>query len=159
MELLLPPDIVQQFVAALQKGGRREVGGILMGEHIGPETFRVEQITVQLRGGTFASFVRLVDGIIGPLKNFFVAKRHNYVRFNYIGEWHSHHSFELNPSGQDHRTMHEMADDPQLGAHFVALLLVRLSDGEDLEASVTVYRPGAIRFNGEVVLPLSQVIP
>jgi hypothetical protein len=141
MKLLIPPDISSQLVKVLRKAGKREVGGILMGEHIGPDTFRVKELTVQRKYGTFASFVRIVDEITAPLKAFFDSTKHNYTRFNYLGEWHSHHSFSLSPSGEDHDSMRELIYDSQLGARFIILLLVKLNEGCCLESSVTVYQP------------------
>src|SRR2546426_158241 len=105
MQLLVPPEITSRLVNALTEAGKREIGGILMGEHIGAETFRVKELTIQRKKGTFATFVRIVAEILAPLRAFFDATKHDYTRFNYLGEWHSHHSFLLEPSGQDHITM------------------------------------------------------
>ncbi len=140
MKLLIPPDISSQLIDALKKAGKSEIGGILMGEHIGPDTFRVKELTVQRKYGTFASFIRLVDEIIAPLKAFFDNTKHDYKRFNYLGEWHSHHSFSLSPSGEDHDSMLEIVSDSQLGARFVILLLIKLNEGGCLESTVTVYQ-------------------
>ena len=63
-----------------------------MGEHVGVDTFRVKDLTIQRKGGTFATFIRFIEEIIGPLRDFFSSTRHDYTRFNYLGEWHSHHS-------------------------------------------------------------------
>src|SRR5213596_1840382 len=117
MQLLVPPEIESQLVDALTQAGRREIGGILMGQHVGADTFRVMEVTVQRRGGTFAAFIRIVADILAPLRAFFDATKHDYTRFNYLGEWHSHHSFALEPSGRDHDTMCHIVTDPQLGAH------------------------------------------
>ena len=151
MQLLLPPEIVDRMATALAEAGRREIGGILMGEHVGPDTFRVKELTIQRKGGTFATFVRVVRSILGPLEAFFRATRHDYTRFNYLGEWHSHHSFALNPSTRDHRSMFEIIDDPQLGANFVVLLLAKLSNQAALDCAVFVYQPKAQPRTGEVV--------
>ena len=151
MQLLLPPEIVRQIVKALIQAGRREIGGVLMGEHVAADTFRLKDITIQRKGGTFAAFVRLVEGILGPLQAFFRATKHDYSRFNYLGEWHSHHSFALRPSARDHITMCDVVDDPQLGANFVVLLLAKLNEDNRLECSVTVYQPAASPFTGRVV--------
>ena len=56
MQLILPPEIVQQLIDALGQAGRREIGGILMGEHVGPDAFRLKELTVQRKEGTFAGF-------------------------------------------------------------------------------------------------------
>src|SRR2546426_6934298 len=135
MELLVPPEITSQLVDALTQAGRREIGGILMGQHVGPDTFRVRKVTVQRRGGTFAAFVRIVAEILAPLRAFFDATKHDYTRFNYLGEWHSHHSFALSPSGRDDMTMYDLVMDPQLAARFLVLLLVKLDNRGQLEGS------------------------
>src|SRR5439155_5778823 len=132
MQLLIPPEIALRLVNALAQAGKKEIGGILMGEHVGPDIFRVKEVTIQRKGGTFAAFIRIVADILAPLRAFFDATKHDYTRFNYLGEWHSHHSFALEPSGRDHMTMCDMVMDPQLGAHFVVLLLVKVNNGGQL---------------------------
>jgi hypothetical protein len=151
MRLLLPPEVAGRMATALSEAGRREIGGILMGEHVGPDMFRVKELTIQRKGGTFATFVRVVQSIVGPLQAFFRATRHDYTRFNYLGEWHSHHSFALKPSTKDHRSMFDIIDDPQLGANFVVLLLVKLNQTA-LDCAVFIYQPNAQPHVGEVVL-------
>lgn len=150
MKLLVPPDIASQLVDALRRGGKREIGGVLMAEHVDDGTFRVKQMTVQLKGGTFAAFVRLVECILGPLHMFFSTTNHEYTRFNYIGEWHSHHSFALLPSSRDNATMQEILADAEMGARFVVLLLAKLSEAGKLELGVTVYQPNVVRTVGIV---------
>jgi hypothetical protein len=151
MILILPSEIVTKIVDSLVEAGSREIGGILMGEHVGAETFQVKDMTIQRKGGTFAAFVRFVEEIIAPLRTFFHTTRHDYTRFNYIGEWHSHHSFALTPSRRDHSSMLEIITDPDFGAHFVVLMLVKLNGAKALECSVTVYQPDLKPFVGKVV--------
>ena len=90
-----------------------------------------------------------------PLRAFFHATKHEYTRFNYIGEWHSHHSFALTPSPRDRATMLEMITDSDLGARFLILLLVRLADGGELEHAVTVYMPSGESVCGSIVREVS----
>lgn len=151
MQLLIPPEISQQLVDALRQAGKWEIGGILMGEHIGPDTFRVREITIQRKRGTFAAFIRVVEEILAPLLAFFDTTKHDYTRFNYLGEWHSHHSFALIPSGQDHATMYNLVMDPQFGAHFILLLLVKTDHHSQLEGSITVYQPNKQPFTGRIL--------
>jgi len=113
-----------------------------MGEHVSLDTFRVVDITIQRKGGTFAAFVRVVEAFLAPLRAFFVATKHDYSRFNYLGEWHSHHSFALVPSGPDVEAMREIVENPQVGARFALLLLVRLDESSRLQVGVTVHQPG-----------------
>jgi hypothetical protein len=151
MQLLLPPDICSQLVAELSTVGRREIGGILMGEHVGPDIFRVKGLTIQRKGGTFAAFVRIVTEVLAPLRAFFDSTKHQYTKYNYLGEWHSHHSFALKPSDRDHHTMYDMVMDPQLGARFVILLLVKLDMRGQLDGAVTIYQPNQQPFAGNIV--------
>ena len=155
MQLLIPPEIRSQLVDAMARAGQREIGGIMMGGHVGPDIFRVKEVTIQRKMGTFATFIRVVTEILAPLRTFFERTKHNYRRFNYLGEWHSHHSFTLSPSGRDHVTMHDIVTDPQLRAHFVVLLLVKLSDHGQLEGRVTVYQSNKTPFEGSIILETS----
>lgn len=122
-----------------------------MGEHVGPNKFRVKDLTIQRKGGTFATFIRLVSEILTPLREFFESTKHDYTKFNYLGEWHSHHSFALRPSTRDHATMYEMVSDPHLGARFVILLLIRIDEHDFLDGAVTIYQLGKSPFPGIVV--------
>jgi len=159
MQLLIPPEISLQLVHALGQAGQREIGGILMGEHVGPDTFRVMEITMQRKRGTFAAFIRIVEEILAPLLAFFDTNKHDYTRFNYLGEWHSHHSFALVPSTRDHTTMYNIVMDSQLGAHFVLLLLVKLKHKDQIDGSVTVYQPQKPPFTGIIIQESSVYQP
>lgn len=152
MQLNLPREIRLQLETTLRDAGRSEIGGILMAEHVAENTFRVRSLTVQRRGGSYAAFLRAVEALIGPLRNFFRQTDYNYTRFNYIGEWHSHPSFVPTPSETDHRTMWSIINDPQVGAFFVVLLVVKLDENGKFVGTVTVYRPGAPAFRGELIL-------
>ena len=142
MRILLPHDVAEKLVSALQDAGRREIGGVLMGEHVSEGVFRIRDLTVQRRGGTFASFVREVRAVLAPLRRFFHETGHDYARYNYLGEWHSHPSFTTEPSGKDSESMWRIVEDPTVGAHFAVLVIVRLADAGELEGSATAYLPG-----------------
>ena len=152
MQLILPRETREQIKTALREVGRREIGGILMAEHIGENTFRVQSVTIQRRGGSFATFLRVVEAFHGSLRKFFRQTEYNYVKFNYIGEWHSHPSFAPTPSETDHRTMLSIINDPQTGAFFVVLLIVKLDENGEFVGTVTVYQPDASAFRGELIL-------
>ena len=146
MRLLLPVEVAKELADALRDAGRREVGGVLMGEHVSEGVFRVKDLTVQRRG-TLASFVREVGAALVPLRRFFRETGHDYTRFNYLGEWHSHPSFTPEPSPTDSESMWRLVEDPVVGANFAVLLIVRLGDGGKLEGSATAYLPSRRRLN------------
>lgn len=157
MKIILPEKISRKMIVGLQKAGSREIGGILLGEHVNENEFRVSDITIQRIRGGFAFFERLIQEIVEPLKKFFAKTRHNYKRFNYLGEWHSHPSFALQPSPTDDSTMKEMIEDMNFGANFVALMIVKLSVDNKLEGTVTVYRNGNGSYPAELVLSIDDL--
>ncbi len=152
MKIILPGQISAKMTAELQKAGSREIGGILLGEHVNDNEFRISDITIQKIGGGFAFFERLVQEIVRPLKRFFARTHQNYKRFNYLGEWHSHPSFALQPSTTDDCTMEEMIEDMNFGANFIVLMIVRLGPANKLEGAVTIYRNGNGSYPAELVL-------
>lgn len=111
-----------------------------MGECLAPSRFRVADVTIQRRGGSFASFMRRLGDALSALARFFRQTGEDYTRFNYLGEWHSHPSFSTTPSEKDVGSMLEIVGDPEVGANFVALVIVRLGE-RGLLGSASVYWP------------------
>ena len=137
----LPKNLAEQLYHELNSAGSREIGGILMGEQIEPGQFRVMEMTFQRHGGMIAKFIRNAHIALLSLRRFFTRTGHRYHRFNYLGEWHSHPSFEARPSMKDHESMIELACNPHTGANFVVLMIVRLGGEKQIDASVTTYLP------------------
>jgi integrative and conjugative element protein (TIGR02256 family) len=144
LTLALPPEIQAALLNALLRSGRREIGGILMAEHVGTNEFVVREITIH-RIGTFATFVRKIEEAIGRLGSFFERSNRHYERFNYIGEWHSHPSFEAEPSSVDDASIVQIVCDPKVGANFVVLLIVKLDGKGSIRGSVHTYLPDRSR--------------
>lgn len=142
LTLTLQPNVTQRIETALKKADRHEVGGILMAEHVGVNEFTVTDLTVH-KCGALASFVRRIEDALTHISSFFVRTNHDYTKFNYIGEWHSHPSFELEPSSKDDASMMEIVLDPKVGAKFAVLLLVKLDLHGCLLANAHLYLPDA----------------
>lgn len=158
MKLLLPPDIVVKLQNELRRGGRREIGGVLVGEHIEGETFRVVDFSVQSSGGTTVHFLRDPAHHKAFLDDFFRRTGQNYQRFNYIGEWHSHPSFRPIPSPEDLASMKSIVRDPDVGVNFAVLIIVRLRMWSRLEMSASVFRRGAEPFAADVEVEADQAV-
>ena len=152
LTLLLPADLTERIMVALRKAGHREIGGILMAEHVGTNIFSVRDLTIHRRG-TIASFVRRIEDAVGFLRAFFHRTNHDYTKFNYIGEWHSHPGFESEPSLKDDASMREIVGDATTGATFAVLLIVKLGLGEKLHTSVHAYLP-----NGDKIRATLQIV-
>lgn len=140
LQLTLPADIAREMEEALCRSGTREVGGVLMGEHVTGDAFVVRQITIHQRGA-FASFLRRIEEALSPLAHFFDKTGRQYTRFNYIGEWHSHPSFVPAPSHRDSESMLEIVQDPAVGANFAALVVVKLDHDGLMIGTANAYFP------------------
>ena len=154
LRITVPPDIQASLYIALKRAGARECGGVLMGEHVGLNHFAVRTLQVQ-RPGAIASFMRSVAGAARAIRAFCLSKGNDFRRFNYLGEWHSHPSFSVQPSSRDHTTMRELATDAQVGANFVVLLIFRLN-GAGLEGSAHTYLPDGSVHRSQLDLETSE---
>lgn len=144
LTISLPSDVVRRLTQALHASGERECGGVLMAEHCGHNQFVVRQVTIQ-RAGSIISFLREVGDAVRHLREFFSTTNENYVRFNYLGEWHSHPLFLPEPSTLDHASMRQIVQDPKVGANFVVLLVLKLDSAGKLVGSAHTYlQDGAV---------------
>lgn len=139
MKIHLPTDIQKRLIPALEKAGSHEIGGVLMGEHIDEAEFRIVDLTIQEQFDSTTFFIRLVADIVKPLNGFFKRTGHNYKKFNYLGEWHSHPSYPPVPSQKDIQSMQEIVTDSDTGANFVVLLVVRLEGMQEIDATATAF--------------------
>ncbi|NBD21596.1 hypothetical protein GTZ97_13065 [Aquabacterium fontiphilum] len=143
LRITVPPDVRKRLESALAKAGPLECGGVLLGEHVGVNHFVVRRLTIH-GTGAIASFVRNLTGVVAAVKDFCMAHGGRFEKFNYLGEWHSHPLFSLQPSGRDHDTMRSIVMDKSVGANFAVLLIFRL-DGQELRGSAHTYLPdGAV---------------
>lgn len=140
MQIRLGSDVVHRLRTTLARAGARETGGQIFGEQLAVSDFLVTDLTAQARLGTFARFVVDVLQAARDALRFFDRTRHDYQRFNYIGEWHSHPRFAVMPSGTDAVTMRELVRDPAFRGTFAVLMIVRL-DGDVISSGAWVFDP------------------
>lgn len=151
LTLVLPAEIARKVQEALGRSGKREIGGVMMAEHVSVNTFVVRDLTIHRRG-TWASFVRRIDEAWSALARFFERTSRDYRRFNYIGEWHSHPSFDPFPSARDHQSMQEIISDESVGANFVVLMIVKLNPQGTMEGTAHAYLPDGRFERSELVI-------
>jgi [CysO sulfur-carrier protein]-S-L-cysteine hydrolase len=149
LKIRLPPEVRATMTRACRRAGIRETGGMLFGEHVAPGDFRVVEATVA-GTGTVAQFLRDLVGSLAHLEKFFRRTRHDYQRFNYLGEWHSHPSFALTPSHTDDSTMYDLVHDAATNARFAVSIIVKLAD-EQLHAAAFTYFPQTARETSELI--------
>lgn len=149
MRLRLPSDQIAAIRTALIQAGTNEIGGQIFGEQLAPSNFLACELTFQKRRGTFARFfVDLMQAAKDALK-FFERTHHRYARFNYIGEWHSHPSFEVRPSRADIETMRTLVRDRDFRGRFAVLLITKLETG-DLLCGAWLFDPQGREFEIEL---------
>lgn len=119
--------VKKKLTDALHKYGDFEIGGILIGRKVGEDTFEIVDASISDEDNrfSFVSFIRGTKKSERLLKEHF-CKQTGY----YIGEWHSHPRFSLNPSITDVQTMLKILHDPSYGVSFVILLIVHIARGE-----------------------------
>ncbi|WP_278983727.1 Mov34/MPN/PAD-1 family protein [Sphingobium yanoikuyae] len=143
MIVTLPPDLITKFEKALSRAGTREIGGVLVGEHVADEEFRVVDLSVQRSGGTESCFVRHPKKHRRFMRSFFRRTGADYARFNYLGEWHSHPLYLPVPSTTDLAQMQLIVEDGSDAPLFAVLLIIRLDGGERIELGATAFTPGS----------------
>jgi hypothetical protein len=129
-------------VKVLKRRGLVETGGILMGEHVAADEFRIVDFTVQHAEGALASFLRIPQIHLRALNQFFRSTGRDYRKFNYLGEWHSHPAFSTRPSASDLASMYALVNDAATGATFAVLMIVRLDREVTLQTGTYLFVPG-----------------
>jgi proteasome lid subunit RPN8/RPN11 len=140
----LPPEQRARLRGLLRRAGPREIGGILMGEQIAPDHFRVVDFSADETTGSAVHFVRNSEQHTQALESFFQQTNCDFRRFNYLGEWHSHPRFPTLPSYEDIGSMQSLVNGERDIA-FACLLIVRLRGYFFLETSARMFiRNGAM---------------
>jgi proteasome lid subunit RPN8/RPN11 len=138
MQVEIADHVKGKLQGALRAAGSREIGGVLMGEQIAPGHFRVVDLSIDSQTGGRAHFVRSSEAHAEALSAFFHETGHQYDRFNYLGEWHSHPRFSVTPSTQDVASMIDLVEGER-GIEFAVLLIVRLRWWRRISSSCTLF--------------------
>lgn len=141
MHLILPRPVLKRLHSEMRRAKRREIGGLLLGEHVEGETFRLVDVTVQRTGGSEIHFIRDPSQHQQQLDEFFHRTGANFAKFNYLGEWHSHPSFEPLPSSKDIATMQSIVENPDVGVNFLVLVISRVTRWRQLRLSAMLFQP------------------
>lgn len=138
MQVEIADHVKGKLRGALRAAGSREIGGVLMGEQIAPGHFRVVDLSIDSQTGGRAHFVRSSEAHAEALSAFFHETGHQYDRFNYLGEWHSHPRFAVTPSTQDVASMIDLVEGER-EMEFAVLLIVRLRWWRRISCSCTLF--------------------
>lgn len=142
MQIELGHEVRSRLRRALRQAGRREIGGMLFAEQLSPAHFRVMEFSLDEHSGSQGSFTRDPDMHAQALEDFFRRTGHEFSRFNYLGEWHSHPSFSTHPSLEDIATMTDLVEESE-GISFAVLMVVRLRFQLWMDYTLSVFVRGA----------------
>jgi [CysO sulfur-carrier protein]-S-L-cysteine hydrolase len=144
MRVELASEVEARFRSALRTGGRREIGGMLFAEQLAPGHFRITDFSIDPNTGSHTAFRRDPQSHGDALEEFFRPTDRDFTRFNYLGEWHSHPSFAVQPSAEDLVTMTDIVESRRSVITFAILLIVRLRWRLWLDYSLTAFARGRI---------------
>jgi len=153
IEVQLAPECAARILRELRRAGTAEIGGVLATERVADRIFRIVDLSVQRKGGTFAAFSRDASLHKRFMRRFHDLTGHQYERFNYLGEWHSHPSFPALPSPKDVFTMYSLLEAPDQVANFLVLLVVKRSSAGKLEASAHAFAHGLAPMRVPLTMP------
>jgi proteasome lid subunit RPN8/RPN11 len=142
IEVHIAPECAARLQRELRLAGSNEIGGVLATERVGDLVYRIVDLSVQHSGGSFAAFWRDARLHQRFMRRFLDLTGHQYERFNYLGEWHSHPSFPAMPSPRDKQMMYELLAEPDQPANFLVLLVVKRSTSGKLEGSAHAFLRG-----------------
>ncbi len=150
MQIELGHDIRTRLRKALRQAGRREIGGMIFAEQLAPAHFRVIDFSLDVHSGSHATFNRDPDVHRQALDDFFHRTGHDFTRFNYLGEWHSHPSFSTHPSLDDIATMTDLVEDGK-DISFAVLMIVRLRFQVWMDCTFTIFARGVAPMTSHIV--------
>ncbi len=150
MQIELGNDIRFRLRKALRQAGRREIGGMIFAEELSPGNFLVMDFSLDARSGSSSTFSRDPDFHRQALNDFFRRTGHDFKRFNYLGEWHSHPSFSAHPSHEDIATMTELVETSD-NISFAVLMIVRLRFQFWMDYSFTIFARGEVPMTSHIV--------
>lgn len=123
---------------------------MLFAEQLAAAHFRVMDFSLSVHSGSRTTFTREPELHRQALNDFFCRTGHDFTRFNYLGEWHSHPSFSTHPSLDDIATMTDLVENNK-GITFAVLMIVRLRFQFWIEYTFTVFARGAAPMTSHAV--------
>jgi integrative and conjugative element protein (TIGR02256 family) len=123
----LSSEVKNKIKETLLHHGINEIGGIIIGRKEAEEYFKIIDVSISIEEKSL-SFYRFFKSARKSQK--LLNKHFKNKTGYYIGEWHSHPSFSLNPSITDAATMFGIVRNSKMNINFCLLLIVKLMDDE-----------------------------
>ena len=129
MKIIIQNDVKTKLYEALTKAGINEIKGACFAYNSSPNVFEIEEVYISPVQGTFAFSNLIINYKYKKFERDYF-KRHNYdyEKHNYIGDWHSHPSFDCIPSQYD---IKEVLDElSKSNANFLIQLILKIENGK-----------------------------
>lgn len=141
MKVEITKNVRNRMLSHLQKAGNLEIGGVLMAEQLNPGEFRIVDFSIDPSSGGAAHFVRSPEHLSTALNSFFEQTSHDYHKYNYLGEWHSHPNHLPVPSPVDINSMYELLREEK-NIPFAILLVVKKGFFKRFQCSAMYFQLG-----------------
>lgn len=120
-------NVEYRMIEALKEHSHNEIGGILIGRKLDLNSILIVDLTVSDEIKKFSPFKFIRET---KKSNKLIKKHFKNSTGYYVGEWHSHPSFSLNPSPGDIRTMKGIIKNTDYGVAFSLMIIVKLRQNE-----------------------------
>ena len=129
MKIIVQKTVVSKIIDALKRAGLNETKGACFASRISNDCYSIEDVFLSKeKGTTFFSNLKINFSYKRFEKRYFKKHKYDYVNHNYIGDWHSHPSFDCLPSNYDKKEAFEELNNSN--ANFLIQLIVKLIDNE-----------------------------
>lgn len=127
MKIIIPKNFSNKIFERIKETAPNETKGALFAQKINDNLYVVDDVYFEKKVGSFA-FVELYNNKIYQQFQRKYHEKHNndFKNHNYIGDWHSHPSFECYPSGFDQ--LEVQADLQQSNARFLIQTILKIKD-------------------------------
>lgn len=154
MKIIVKKEVADKIKKAVKKAGKKEIKGACFAEKIDDNIFEIEDVYIS-KIGSFSFSNLVVSFKYRMFENKYFKKHSNdYEKHNYIGDWHSHPSFELVPSSYDKK---EVIDElSKSNAHFLIQIIVKISN-ENLQMKCYHYNLNTIATPCEIIIEKKEI--
>ncbi len=127
MKIIIPQKITKIIYNQVKKHSPNETKGALFARRINDELFEIDAVYLEKKIGSFAFVVLENNSKYKEFQKKYNKTHHfDFKNHNYIGDWHSHPSFELIPSGYDIKEVQN--DLEKSNANFLIQIIVKVSN-------------------------------
>lgn len=125
MKIIVQKTVTNKIIAALIKARKKETKGACFAYRSSNDCYYIEDIFISREKGTFFfSNLKANFQYRRFEKKYHKKHKFDYLNHNYVGDWHSHPSFECVPSNYDKR---EVEDElAHSNANFLIQLIVKM---------------------------------